>query len=114
MPPIESSGQKEQVNSKKIRLENEVLLSGTRTSTLQFERGYFKTRTSYRFFRKSAGTFFLGVVWTRELVRLKALCVSYIRHFFIDIALLEKNLQCNKIQVRPLFRQTVELKLMKI
>ena len=34
--------------------------------------------------------------------------------FFIDIALLEKILQRNEIQVRPLFRQTVELKLMKI
>ena len=33
--------------------------------------------------------------------------------FFIDIALLEKILQRNEIQVRPLFRQTVELKLMK-
>ena len=60
------------------------------------------------------GTFFLEVVWTRELVRLKALCVSYMRYFFIDIALLEKILQRNEIQVRPLFRQTVELKLMKI
>ena len=34
--------------------------------------------------------------------------------FFIDIASLEKILQCNEIQVRPLFRQTVERKLMKI
>ena len=60
------------------------------------------------------GTFFLELVWTRELVRLKALCVSYMQYFFIVIALLEKILQRNEIQVRPLFCQTVELKLMKI
>ena len=61
-----------------------------------------------------AGTFFLELVWTRELVRLKTLRISYMRYFFIDIAPLEKILQCNEIQVRPLFRQTVELKQMKI
>ena len=61
-----------------------------------------------------AGTFFLELVWTRELVRLKALCFGYMQYFFIDIALLEKILQRNEIQVRPLFRQTIELKLMKI
>ena len=33
--------------------------------------------------------------------------------FFIDITLPEKILQRNEIQVRPLFRQTVELKQMK-
>ena len=60
------------------------------------------------------GTFFLDVVGTRELVRLKALCVSYIQYFFSDIALLEKFLQRNEVEVRPLFHRIVEPKLMKI
>ena len=60
------------------------------------------------------GTLFLDVVWTRELVRLKALCVSYMHYFFIDIALLEKFLQRDEVEVRQLFHRTVELKLMKI
>ena len=61
-----------------------------------------------------AGTFFLGVVCTRELERLKALCGSYMRYFFIDIALLEKNLQRNEVEVCALFHQTGEFKLIKI
>ena len=52
------------------------------------------------FFRKSTGTFFLVVVWTRKSVRLKALlCLNYryIRNFFVIIvALLENLLQVSK------------------
>ena len=40
---------------------------------------------------------------------------SYVAYLIAYGAIwLEKILQCNKIQVRPLFRQTVELKQMKI
>ena len=66
------------------------------------------------FFRKMTGFFFLDLLWARELVRLKALCVGYTHNFFMNVALLEKFLRRNEFEVRPLFHQHVELKLMKI
>eukprot|EP00493_Phyllostaurus_siculus_P024565 UN24905 len=41
-----------------------------------------KGKPQVGFFKKWTALFFLDVVGTRELVRLKALCVSYIQYFF--------------------------------
>ena len=42
------------------------------------------------------------------------MCQLHALFFFIDIALLEKFLQRDEVEVRQLFHRTVELKLMKI
>ena len=47
-------------------------------------------------------------------MRLKALCVGYIPNFFHGHSTPRKNLQRNEVEVRALFHQTGELKLMKI
>ena len=60
------------------------------------------------------GIFFLDFVWTRELLRMKSLCVGYTHNFFHKHSNSKKTLQRNEVEVRPLFHPTSCLKLMKI
>lgn len=66
------------------------------------------------FFWKMTRTFFLDVVWTREFLLWKVPCFGYTHNFFHWHSLCRKNLQRNEVEVRLLFYQTVELKLIKI
>ena len=66
------------------------------------------------FFEKWPALFSRGRMDTRVGAFESPMCQLHAIFVFIEIALLEKILQRNEIQVRPLFRQTIELKLMKI